>query len=680
MMRAFSFFHRRGFHVLGLLATLFLSACGSGGTGDGNTLASVAITDTSFQRPTGNFEAFQCFSGQLLLLGTFDDGSFDTTLTSRATWQSSNPAAVQVSNGDLTLTTGESLPSGALVPSSLPGAIGQTATITAQFVGLSASVDVIVRPGNIEVSPTRPAIAGGTLLEMFATAILGSSSIDTPGTNRAIGFNNGVVWESTNTAAATVDRATGVVTAVAPGQTTIRAIAGIACPTPLDAETVLTVNNETLQSISLQPATLPFALADIGRNTRAVLFLLGNYTNGFRQDLTRLATLVSDTPTTIAVFSNFLLQSQADSGTSVLTASFDPDGAGTLAAVTTPTNATINSNKRLAASGLVTPPTATLLAGTFADLDAIGSYVDQNGAAQGSQNLYRDVTWAMVPADTAVASVTGIGRVIASATTTGMADTTATRLDPILSPTTFTDTTAVRVEPFTAASVQSLAVTCPEPVPAGTAADCTATLTFSAAAGGGTQDVSLFVLWSSSAPAVADVSNVLNPLLNDLRKAEIGRTAALAGRVYGAGTGTTIITAALFDASGVLLASGTDSINNNLTPPPPDADGDGVTDAQDACPNTPMGTTVNNAGCPDADGDGVQDATDNCPNTANANQANNDADATGDVCDTDDDNDTVPDTGDQCPLVSRGTNPSNSRPGCPCNSPNPLPIGARCLE
>lgn len=53
---------------------------------------------------------------------------------------------------------------------------------------------------------------------------------------------------------------------------------------------------------------------------------------------------------------------------------------------------------------------------------------------------------------------------------------------------------------------------------------------------------------------------------------------------------------------------------------PIDADGDGVEDNADQCPNTPAGTTVDATGCEvitvgDADGDGVDDDSDNCANT-----------------------------------------------------------------
>ena len=51
-----------------------------------------------------------------------------------------------------------------------------------------------------------------------------------------------------------------------------------------------------------------------------------------------------------------------------------------------------------------------------------------------------------------------------------------------------------------------------------------------------------------------------------------------------------------------------------------DADGDGVPDATDQCPDTPTGETVDANGCSasqlDADGDGVPDTSDQCPDTA----------------------------------------------------------------
>jgi len=61
--------------------------------------------------------------------------------------------------------------------------------------------------------------------------------------------------------------------------------------------------------------------------------------------------------------------------------------------------------------------------------------------------------------------------------------------------------------------------------------------------------------------------------------------------------------------------------------PEPDADGDGVADAVDNCPNTA------NANQADSDGDGLGNVCDNCVTTTNANQNDTDGDGVGDLCD-----------------------------------------------
>lgn len=77
---------------------------------------------------------------------------------------------------------------------------------------------------------------------------------------------------------------------------------------------------------------------------------------------------------------------------------------------------------------------------------------------------------------------------------------------------------------------------------------------------------------------------------------------------------------------------------DSLGPAGPDADGDGVEDANDNCPYTPNPDQADsdNDGigdaCQDSDGDGVVDAEDNCPTTFNPNQADLDDNGIGDVC------------------------------------------------
>jgi OOP family OmpA-OmpF porin len=83
--------------------------------------------------------------------------------------------------------------------------------------------------------------------------------------------------------------------------------------------------------------------------------------------------------------------------------------------------------------------------------------------------------------------------------------------------------------------------------------------------------------------------------------------------------------------------------------PPPDSDGDGVTDDIDACPNTPAGAKVDARGCEfDEDGDGVVDRLDECPNTPKGWPV----DAKG--CPLDTDGDGVADGIDKCPDTPKG--------------------------
>jgi len=80
------------------------------------------------------------------------------------------------------------------------------------------------------------------------------------------------------------------------------------------------------------------------------------------------------------------------------------------------------------------------------------------------------------------------------------------------------------------------------------------------------------------------------------------------------------------------------------TPLTGDADGDGVADCADDCPNTPVGqqhVDANGCSCsqasqlpspPDGDNDGVIDACDNCPAVSNPGQADCDNNGVGDAC------------------------------------------------
>lgn len=84
-----------------------------------------------------------------------------------------------------------------------------------------------------------------------------------------------------------------------------------------------------------------------------------------------------------------------------------------------------------------------------------------------------------------------------------------------------------------------------------------------------------------------------------------------------------------------------------------DADGDGVPNAEDNCPNTPNADQADSDGngigdaCQDTDGDTVLDINDNCPDTPNLDQQDADGNGIGDACQ-DSDGDGVVDSDDNC--------------------------------
>ncbi|APG25226.1 OmpA family protein [Syntrophotalea acetylenica] len=92
---------------------------------------------------------------------------------------------------------------------------------------------------------------------------------------------------------------------------------------------------------------------------------------------------------------------------------------------------------------------------------------------------------------------------------------------------------------------------------------------------------------------------------------------------------------------------------NQQKPPvrttPKDSDKDGVIDANDACPDTPLGVPVDRLGCPlDGDADGVPDYRDKCPRTPRSASVNRQG------CPSDKDGDGVPDSLDRCPGTPQG--------------------------
>jgi hypothetical protein len=97
-----------------------------------------------------------------------------------------------------------------------------------------------------------------------------------------------------------------------------------------------------------------------------------------------------------------------------------------------------------------------------------------------------------------------------------------------------------------------------------------------------------------------------------------------------------------------------------------DADGDGIPDAEDKCPNEPedIDGYRDRDGCPDPDndGDGIADTVDKCPNDAEDFDQFQDEDGCPEL---DNDNDGIPDVNDPCPNAAEDGKGKRPHDGCP---------------
>jgi len=210
-------------------------------------------------------------SVQFSAVGTFSDAT-SQDLTFDVLWDSSDPLVATIGNAPGDKGLARALATG-------------LTTISATFGSLTQSTPMTVTDPALQSITVEPANASQLSLTRRSYTARGSFS---DGTTADI--SSQVNWSSTNTQVAEIDAATGQVTTLAQGNTTIRATFG-----GVSASTGLTATGGNLTSIQIQPVN-PASLVhptgtpagQVGMTRR--MTAMGSFSNGRQRDITEMAT------------------------------------------------------------------------------------------------------------------------------------------------------------------------------------------------------------------------------------------------------------------------------------------------------------------------------------------------------------------------------------------------------
>jgi urocanate hydratase len=390
---------------------------------------------------------------------------------------------------------------------------------------------------SIQITPGAPSAAAGTTTPLIATGIYADNSHQD--------LTGEVKWTSSSTAVGSVN-ASGVVTALSPGTTTISAASH-----GVTASASFVVTSAVIVSIEITPATPNVAL---GMSLQLVA--TGVFSDSSTQNLTSQVTWTAWSPA-VATFSTASgsagLLVAGGLGTSNISATFLGMSGSTTLTVTPAVLASIE----------VTPSAPNVPDGATQQFTATGVFSDNS-----TQDLTSQVAWA--------SSNTGVATVSQTAPTVGLLTTLQTGTTTVSATlASISGSSSVTVTPAALASIE---VTPSTPsIAKGLTRQFTATGVYT---DNSTQDLTTTVTWASSTPAVATISNATgsNGLASSV---DVGATTitAMLGTVSGSTTMT--VTAATLVSIGVTpstpsLASGltqqftatgvyTDNSTQNLT-------------------------------------------------------------------------------------------------------------------
>ena len=365
-------------------------------------------------------------------------------LTSSVTWSSSDSNTVSVNTAGV--ATG--VATGLATITAHSGAFSGAATITVNSAGANLT--------SLALSPANPSVPINTTQQMTAIGTYGDgSSRDLTGL---------VSWSSSTITNASVDL-TGLVKGVAAGSATITATLG-----SVTQSTSVTVTAPTVTGISVTPddITLPIGISE--QYTASAI-----YSDGSIQDLVSGVTWTSS-DTAVATIDNNGLAAVLAAGTTTITA--------TVGSFSDSSTITVVPAQLLSIA--LSPATVSMSAGTQQQFTATGNFDD------GSTQVLTSGLWSS--SATSVLTVDANGLSLA--------------VGPGSSTVTFTSGTISQTATVTVSNATLISlVVAPlnSSMPVGAVKQFTATGTFSDAS---IQDMTQSVLWSSSVPAVAAISNV----------------------------------------------------------------------------------------------------------------------------------------------------------------------------
>lgn len=381
------------------------------------SLDSMAITPSPVRLALGG-------SSQLALTGTFSDGT--RSPVTGATW-SASPATVVAVNSSGVVTA---MTSG-------------TATVTAAFGGLSASVTVTVASGPVvlqSISIVPPAVP----LRPGATAqltVLGAYS-----DGSSLNVTTGSTFSGTSSAVATVSSG-GLVTAVANGTATVTAT-HTASGLVATATVTVSTSDPTLASIAVTPSPLSLVVPATGQLT-----VTGTYSDRSTKNLTSDCTFVSANNGAATVSATGLVTA-VGTGTAVVTATHTASGlvgsATVNASLVPPTLTSIT----------VEPSAPTVAIGATQQLTVTGHYSDTTTVTLTTGLTYASSATAFATVS-ASGLVTGVATGSATITVTHTASNlTATSTVTVPAPVTLTSITVAPTAPtIGVGATQQLTVT-----------------------------------------------------------------------------------------------------------------------------------------------------------------------------------------------------------------------------